>query len=370
MANIEAKTAARRLTLVQTLPTSGARAVAVFENHEGLFLGIPQLARDVAGEAPYMNGGDSDIEAPIYRWQNGGFVEHESLSLPGGEDLEYFEIGSRRFLAAAGIRTGHGPYALDCESIVYERIGHAWVPAQRFATFAAKQWHAFSFDGRHFLALAQGVTVEGIEPRHPRQSSIFEWDGERFVPFQTLDGLWGYNFAFVSHDGGHFLAYADHVSGSPVYRWNGTRFDTLQTFTEPGGRAFRFFVSGATLWMVHANLLAHTTLYRFDGERFVAAQTLGDAGGRELCMIDAATGRYLVRVCFITGTPKAPVVVPRSQLFAWRGERFELVEAFATSAATDACSFVVDGARYLAISNSLSEDIRFRTDSAVYRFDG
>lgn len=364
------KSGGPRLVPLQHLPTSGARAVEVFTNDEGLFLGVPQLARDVAGEPPYMNGGDSDIDALIYRWRDGVFVEHETLPLPGGEDLAYFEIGTRRFLAAAGIRTGKGPYSLDCESIVYERIEHKWVALQRFATFAAKQWFAFSFDERHFLALAQGVTVEGVEPKHPRLSLIVEWDGERFVPFQTLDGQWGYNFAFVSFGGGHYLAYADHVSGSRLYRWSGERFETLQDFAEPGGRAFRFFAANGALWMVHANLLAHTTLYRFDGQQFLATQTLGEAGGRELCLIDGANGLYLVRVCFITGTPKAPVVVPQSQLFEWRGDCFELVDRFATSAATDASSFVVDGERYLVVSNSLSEDIRFRIDSTLYRFDG
>lgn len=368
MASIE--WSGRLLAPLQQLQTSGARAVEVFSNGEGLFLGVPQLARDIAGAAPYMNGGDSDIEALIYRWQDGRFVEHESLPLPGGEDLEYFEIGSRRFLAAAGIRTGKGPYELDCESIVYERIEQKWIPFQGFPTFAAKQWFAFSFDGRYFLALAQGVTIEGVESKHPRTSRVFEWDGERFVLFQTLEGQWGYNFAFVSFGGEHYLAYADHVSGSPIYRWNGERFATFQILAENGGRAFAFFEATGALWMVHANLLAHTTLYRFDGGQFIASQALSDAGGRELCLIDFEGGLYLVQVCFITGTPKAPVLVPQSKIFKWRSNCFELLDTFATSAATDAASFIVDGQRYLVVSNSLSEDIRFRTDSMLFRFDG
>lgn len=360
----------RLLAPLQTLSTSGARAVEVFTNGEGTFLGVPQLSRDVPGEAPHMNGGDSDVDALIYRWQGGHFVEHETLPLPGGEDLEYFEIDGRQFLAAAGIRTGKGPYSLDCEAVLYERIGRGWTPLQRFPAFAAKQWHAFGWEGKHFLALAQGVTIEGIAPRNPSASCIFQWNGERFVPFQVLDGHWGYNYAFASFGGEHYLAYADHVSGSSIYRWNGECFDAIQRFAEKGGRAFHFFETHGVLWMVHANLLEHTTLYRFDGQAFVAAQALGEAGGRELCLIDGERGRYLVRVCFITGTPHAPIVAPESQIFQWRDERFELVETFSTSAATDASSFVIEGQRYLAVSNSLSESLRFRVDSTVYRFDG
>jgi EPTP domain len=358
------------LTPLQQLPTSGARAAEVFTTAEGTFLAVPQLARDVPGELPYMNGGDSDIEMPIYRWQDGRFIEAETLPLPGGEDAEYFEIDGRRFLAVAGIRTGNGPYDLDTDAVVYERIDHTWVPLQHFPVFAAKQWFAFSFDSRHFLALAQGAVVDGVVPKHPRESRLFEWNGERFEPFQTFDGQWGYNFAFVSFRGEHYLAYADHVSGSSIQRWNGERFVPQQTFTENGGRAFRFFETDGTLWMLHANLLKHTTLYRFDGTQFVPEQVLGAAGGRELCLIDGKDARYLVRVCFITGTPKAPVVVPQSEIFRWRDDRFELVGEFETSGATDAASFALDGQRYLVVSNSLSEGIRFRTDSTVYRFDG
>jgi hypothetical protein len=368
MANIES--GGGLLTPLQQLPTSGARAAEIFTTEEDTFLAVPQLARDVPGEPPYMNGGDSDIEAPIYRWQNGRFVEHETLPLPGGEDFEYFEIDGRRFLAAAGIRTGKGPYDLDTDALVYERIDHAWVPLQRFAVFAAKQWVAFSFDSRHFLGMAQGAVVDGVVPEHPRESRLFEWNGERFEPFQTLDGQWGYNYAFVTFNGQHYLAYADHISGSVVLRWDGKQFAPFQSFDENGGRTFRFFEAEGTLWMLHANLLKHTTLYRFDHAQFVATQVLGGAGGRELCLIDGKHGRYLVRVCFITGTPKAPVVMQHSEIFRWHDDRFEPVGEFTTSGATDAASFVADGQRYLVVSNSLSEGVRFRTDSTLYRFDG
>ena len=241
---------------------------------------------------------------------------------------------------------------------------------QRFPVFAAKQRVAFSFDTRHFLRLAQGAVVDGVVPRHPRESCLFEWNGERFEPFQTLDGQWDYNYAFVAFNGQRYLACADHVSGSAVLRWNGEKFATFQSFDENGGRAFRFLEADGALWMLYANLLKHTSLYRFDGTRFVPAQVLAGAGGRELCLIDGKRGRYLVRVCFITGTPKAPVVLQQSEIFRWRDDRFELVGEFTTSGATDAVSFVVDGQRYLAVSNSLSEDVRSRTNSTPYGFDG
>ena len=374
MASTETLTApfAPLLTPVQKLATSGARAVEVFGIDRQLFAVVPQLALDIPGQAPGMNVGDSDIDALIYTWEAGRLVEHDALSMPGGEDAEYFEMGDRRFLATVGVRSGSGPYTLDVESVLYERDDNQWTPFQRFPTFAGKQWRFFSIGGRHFLALAQGVTVEGVTPKNPRESRIFEWDGKQFGLLQILEGHWGYNWEFITFGGQHYLAYADHVSGSCIYRWRGERFEVIQRFDEPGGRAFSFFIEQDRLWMVHANLMGETRLFQFDETRiqFDSVQSLGGAGGRELCLVEGARGRYLVRVCFITGTPHAPHTQQQSQIFLWRQDRFELVDEFPTSGGTDAAVFMAEGQRYLLVSNSLAEDVRFRVDSVLYRFDG
>lgn len=373
----DSRTAERLLTPIQTLPTSAARAVAAFTRNGEQWLAIAQMSKDVAGEVPYMNGGDSEVDALCYRWQAGSkvgaFALKESIALPGGEDVEHFTIGAREFLACVGIRTGCGPYDLNTHAVLYERLDGEWREHQRFEVFAGKQWRHFEIDGKHFLGLAQGVTVEGPVARHPDQSCVFVWNGERFVAFQATGGRWGYNWAHIEHAGKHYVAYADHVSGSRIFRWSGSQLETLQAFDEPGGRAFHFFVDGETLWLVHANLLSHTTLYRFDGVQFIATQTLDGAGGRELCEIPArgsGAARYLLQVRFITGTPKAPEPVQQSVLWRWRGDGFDAVEWIDTFGGTDASTFEVDGERYVVVTNSLDADVRFRVDSVVYRFSG
>ncbi|WP_394836330.1 hypothetical protein LVJ94_05430 [Pendulispora rubella] len=372
MENIERGAAAltRLLTPVQALATSGARAVETFELEGRLHVAIPQLALDIPGQAAAMNGGDSNTNTLIFRWDTDRFVACDALPVPGGEDAEFFTLGARRFLATCGVRSGRGPYSLDVEAVLYEHDGARWQRFQIFDVFAAKQWRFFTLGERHFLALAQGVTVEGTVPRHPRESRLYEWDGARFVPFQTFDGRGGYNWAFASAGARHFLAYADHVDGSQIHRWHDGRFEPMQTLAETGGRAFCFFEDAGTLWMVFANLTDTTRLYRFDGTRFEPVQTLGDAGGRELKLIDGAHGRYLVRVCFITGTPHDPQTSLMSQIYRWEHGRFELADAFPTTGGTDAAAFVVNGQRYLLVANSLTAEVRFRADTMLYRFDG
>jgi len=362
-----APTGSGSLRVLQRLPTSGARTVVPFELEGSLYLAIPQLAEDVVGQTPHMNAGNSDIDMILYRWRDGRFHESERLRVPGGEDAVFFRIGADLFLATASVRTGSGPYDLNALSKIYRRQNGAWTPFQEIPTFAAKHWHYFTFDARHFLALAQGVTVAGAEARHPRQSCILEWNGTRFVEFQTLEGRWGYNWAFFELSGERFLAYADHTSASSLYRWSGERFTVAQSFAEQGGRAFLFFENERHAWLAFANIAGESTLYRWDGTQFVSHQTLGGPGGREFELIRTDKGLYLVRICFIEGTPAAPKTDLMSQIYRWDAGRFVTLEEFATFGGTDAAAFEMDGERFLAVSNSLTREIRFREDTVIYR---
>ncbi|HEV7448023.1 MAG TPA: hypothetical protein VGO18_35985, partial [Steroidobacteraceae bacterium] len=100
-----AETRSSLLEVVQRLPTSGARSVAIRSDADGVVLAVAQFAKDVAGQPPSMHAGDSNLAAPLYRWTDGQFVECGSLPLPGGEQVEFFEIDGRRFIAGASIRS-------------------------------------------------------------------------------------------------------------------------------------------------------------------------------------------------------------------------------------------------------------------------
>jgi hypothetical protein len=359
-----------RLEEVQRLPTSGARAVALRTTSADVLLGVAQLAVDIAGQAPGMHAGNSDAPSILYQWRAGRFVETDRVPLPGGEHLEFFEIGGRRFLAGASLRSGSGPYEMDIFSPIYEEVHGRWTRMQSVATFGAKQWHYFSIGTRHFLALAQGVDVPGLTPRHPRTACLLEWDGQAFVNRQTFPGRWGYGWQAFSLQGNDFLAYADHLEQSVLYRWSGDRFEEFQTFPGGGGRAFRFFNAAGSAWLGFANLQQGTGIHRWDGKRFVPHQLLGGPGARALTLLTGEQGLYLINVNFIQGTPAAPRHVPHSQLYLWAGDSFESCENVATSAATDVAAFKADGAQYVVIANSLDAQWRFRTDTVVYRFRG
>jgi hypothetical protein len=354
----------------QRLPTSGARAVLTYVIGGALYLAIPQLSKDVENTPAHMNGGDSDTGALMFKWSTGRFVEHGSLPLSGGEDIAYFQLGADQFLATAGVRSGHGPYDYNIEQTLFKWDGSRWQPYQTFPGFAAKQWHFLTLGGRAFLCLAQGVTLGHIEAKNPRSSRIFEWNGSKFVDFQTLSGQWGYNWESFLIDGNTFLGYADHVGDSLIYKWDGTGFAAFQSFAPKAGRCFRHFTIDGTHYLAFANIQGDSTLYRWDGEKFQVHQILSGPGGREFCIVRTQSQFYLVQMNFIEGEPSAPKTNLHSRIYRWEGDQLVLVEEFATAGGTDAAVFHADDKLFLAVSNSLTPDVRFRTDTIIYSFNG
>ena len=358
-----------RIALVehQRLATSGARTALPFTLDGDTWLAVPQLATDIAGSPAHMNGGNSDTDLLLFRWEEGRFVPRDRLPAPGGEDAIVFTMAGDTFLAGASIRQGAGPYDANVGSTIFRREPGAWTPFQCVDTFAAKQWHGFSVGDRHFLALAQGLTLPQYQPRGPRTSRILEWRDGRFELFQDLAGEWGYNWASFTWAGERFLAYADHVGPSLLLRWDGEWFVTVQTLADRGGRAFRFFEADGRAWVAVATIDGDTMLWRWDADRFVRHQRLDGPGGREFELVEIGGERFLILVRFIEGTPHDPKTDLDSRIFRWTGDGFSPAGGFATFGGTDATAFDVDGDHYLAVANSLTPDLRFRQDSVIYR---
>jgi hypothetical protein len=361
---------ASHLVELQRLETSGARGMAIFVSSGKRYLIVPQLSSDMPDIPAHMNGGDSDISAPIFVWQGGKFVPEGELPLPGGEDVHFFKFGGDEYLIAASIRTGHAPppFNYNIDQVLYKKSGTTWEKFQTFPAFAAKQWHFFQVGNRAFLALAQGVTLGHIEAKNPRQSRIYEWDGSRFVDFQTLDGKWGYNWETFEIGGDHFLCYADHVSDSIIYKWDGAAFVPFQSLSPTGGRCFRFFETDGERWMAFAVINGESSLYRWDGKQFVVHQKLSGPAGREFCVVKVGAKLFLVQINFITGEPSAPTTAQMSRIYQWMDGQMKLVEEFPTFGGTEATAFEEGGTTYLAVSNSLTPEVRFRQDSVIYRF--
>jgi len=354
------------LAELQRIRTSGARAVetCAVGGHE--LLAVPQLALDVPGEQPAMNGGDSDTELLLLRRVDERFVPFATLPAPGGEDAEFFTIGDDSFLAVASIRSGSGPYRYATESTIFVWRDEGFVPFQRIETFAAKQFKHWSIGDRHFLGLAQGVRLPGLEADN-RPSVVFEWDGTRFAELQRVESEWAYNWHAFRVEEDWFVAHAEHLGPSVLYRWDGERLQPHQELIARAGRAFATFRRGDAHHLVVAGLLDPPRVMEWRDGRFETIQELAGLGARELAVVEHDARLLLIRVNFILGTPAAPQPSLRSQVYEWHVGGFRLVADFPTTGGTDVTvvDHAGDGLQFV-VSNSLSEDLRFASETVLY----
>jgi Domain of unknown function (DUF5624)/EPTP domain len=365
------------LTEIQRIPTSGARAVEAVQVAGRDLLAIPQLARDIPGGRPGMNGGDSDTELLLLSRTGDRFELWGTLPAPGGEDAEFFTIGDRAFLAVASIRTGAGPYEFETTSTIFEWRGGRFAAFQEVPTFAAKQWKHWQIGGRHFLGLAQGVI---LPPGHAgavsqdsaghRDSVVYEWNGESFAEFQRIPSRWAYNWYAFGAGGDFFVAHAEHAGPSILYRWDGARLQSHQTLAGESGRAFATFDDGGETYLVVACIAAPTRVLRLAGGRFRQTQVLDGLGARELAVTRCGGRTLLIRVNFILGTPADPQPALDSQVYEWDGGQLHEVATFPTCGGTDVTVLggggTEAGAVELVVTNSLTPGLRFAAETVRY----
>jgi hypothetical protein len=350
---------------VQRIDTSGARAVETFLVDGLELLAIAQLAKDVPGQQPHMNAGDSNTDLLLLRRVDGRYVPFSTLPAPGGEDAEFFTIGKQAFLAIASIRTGSGPYELATTSELYVWKAGCFVPFQTFDTFAAKQWRHWQIADRHFLGLAQGVRLPGTDDQN-RDSVVFEWDGSSFVEQQRIPSQWAYNWHPFEIDGVFFVAHAEHLDASVLYRWDGAQLQPHQVLSERGGRAFATFESEGEFYLLVASLLEPPTLMHWENNEFKGVQVLEGLGARELTVLNIGDRLFVIRINFILGTPADPDPVMDSQIYEWRLGSLQLVAEFPTTGGTDVAVIPHTDPIEFVVSNSLSPELRFSTKSVVY----
>jgi hypothetical protein len=85
-------------------------------------------------------------------------------------------------------------------------------------------------------------------------------------------------------------------------------------------------------------------------------------------VIDRADATYVVRVNFITGGREHPKPDLMSQVYRWEHGRLAVTEEFATFGGTDCAVFEAGGETLVGVSNSLTADIHFASESVLYAF--
>ena len=346
--------------------TNGAREIAPFKIDNRQFLAIAQLAKDIPDTKANMNGGDSDLPVQIYELVDHQLKAYQQLPAHGSESVTHFQMDGHDYLAVASIRSGsNGDYNYDTYSMLYRWDGKVFYPVQQFRGYASKDFTHFQIKDEHFLALANGVATKTGDDKN--NSVIYKYDGKQFQPFQTIPSTWGYSFHFFEMDGKPFLAFADHTSNSVIYQFDGEQFKPFQTITEVGGRAFEYFQLNNQHYLAFANISHPSVLYQFNGKQFKSVQTFDGLGGRSFNFFNLNDTSYLLQIKFITGGRDNPQTEQESPLYVWQDNEFKQTQLIKTFGGVVANIFYLKDKLYIALANSLSKDIRFKTNSVIYR---
>ena len=120
-------------------------------------------------------------------------------------------------------------------------------------TYGARDVKSFKMNGQIFLALAN--FEDGTK------SNILKWNGNKFVPYQSLfntEAIAWHPFVMYSQT---FLSVVDAYGKSSVYQAIGSLFFKYQELSTQGGHGMTSFVHGGHTYLVVANNIS--TVYKF-----------------------------------------------------------------------------------------------------------
>ena len=266
--------------LFQTLPTIGCRSITYFSDGSDSYI--------VA--AHHFDGSTYALDSVIYKWNGTQFVNYTQVKTFGASSAQFFSFNGENFLAFANYRNDT---SVSIFSIVYRWNQGKLEVFQKLLTHGAVdcKFHR-SEEGEVFLVFANYYTPSET---FNVQSTIYKWDGNRFVFAQNVEATAAMGVDIFESDEGMFVALASHRtdnswhSHTNVYRWNGTEFVLFQELETNAAIKVHHFVVGGTLYLIVANYFdeitgfrTHSMVYQFKKDRFVKFQGIPTTGAYDL----------------------------------------------------------------------------------------
>jgi hypothetical protein len=309
-------------------------------------------------------------EAEIVVRSSPSFEVYQTLPVHEANDLEFFSIADANYLVVANSRD---EMTYDVNSTVYRWDGERFVDYQHLATSGAADWEFFTIDGEHFLAVANMRN----DTTHQVNSQILRWDGSAFVDHQSIATSGARDWAFFTIDGIPYLAVANsfddttHEIDSQIYRWDGEAFVAFQSLPTAGAADCEFFTIDGDAYLAIANAFDGSTyevessIYQWDGTTFVPVQSAPGTGASDWEFFSIGDEAFLVLANRTDGTPD-PV---DSALYRWDGTDFAFLQSIPTYGATDWEAFAVEGEPHLVVANEAGSQAD-NTTSKVYTWNG
>ena len=349
---------------VQDFPTEGAESVEHFTIDGILFLAFANNCGDIK---------QHKTSSTIYKMDEstGRFNLYQNLYTRGANDIKYFSIANKHFIAVTNFKDG--TYQLD--SVIYQWNGKLFVVFQKLSTKGGSHFKFFTINGEKYLT----VTNYFDDSTHSLKSVIYKWSSGKFNKFQEIatEGAAGCD-SFVVHND-TFIAFANQYSSqqknsvqSTVFKWSGrhfVKFQSLQTYGADDVKSFK--INGHT-FLAFANSYSgssHKTnsfLYKWDGNMFHLFQSIPTLEARTLYPF-VISGQTYLGVANAHLSSKKPYT--QSVVYQASGARFIKYQEIPTNGGWDMTAFEYKGHTYLAVANRYSKDRKFNANSALYKWE-
>ena len=326
----------------QDLPTSGAVDVEQFTINGNQFLAFANSRNDPYG---------FNTKSFIYKMNNLSekFSLYQTINTMGAEDMEYFTIADKYYLAVANFKSRS---TRRLKSVIYRWNGQEFVVFQNVATRGAKKFIFFNIGIEPFLSVVN--VYHGYV-----DSVIYRWRNNSFDEFQKLlkNGNFGASAAFVIKNETFIAVAAD--SHFYVFKWSGEKFLEVQSKNTYGARDVKSFKMNGQIFLAIANFDdgSKTNIFKWNGNDFVSFQsvrTYGAIAWHPFVMC----GQTFLGVANHGG---------KSVVYQAIGSRFVKYQEFSTQGAHGMTSFVHRGHTYLVVANAISGQDEFNINSTVYK---
>ena len=196
----------------QDLPTKAANAVEQFRIDGSVFLAFAN-----------RNDDDDSFSSDyfIYKINDypGKFFLFQTIHTTGGRDIKYFTIADKHYIAVANIYDGN-TYKLN--SSIYQWDGHRFVFMQNIPTDEASGLNFFEILSGQFLAVVNTRSTNSV---------IYKSKGNGFEKFQEIETEKAKACRAFVINNDTFIAFANFKSSakSTVFKWSGTNCVKLES---------------------------------------------------------------------------------------------------------------------------------------------
>ena len=232
----------------------------------------------------------------------------------------------------------------------------------------------FSIADKHFLAVANHYNGT-----HLLNSTVYQWNGQRFVDFQKIRTKGARDFTFFKINGQDYLTVGNYYDGSTystksvIYKWSSGKFNKFQEIPTEGALGCAAFVINNDTFIAFANYYnskqkyaVQSTVFKWSGGHFVKLQSLQTFGAHGVNSVNINGHTFLAFANSYSGSKHNT----DSFIYRWDGNKFVLFQSIPTRGAIAWHPFVISGQTFLGVANLLGDSQKHNTQSVVYQACG